>query len=126
MVDSPDSVDAGELPTDATDASRFPAAKFVSAIAMLVGGGVLMLVYIVFRGMSHSFSSRKDDPWWWAGIAFQVFAGWRFLGVASDASDIPTTQRSGFVLPGIIVSYVLAAAIVLFNAWAVATILNLL
>jgi len=43
-----------------------------------------------------------------------------------DATDIPTTKRTWFVLRGIIVSYVLAAAIVLFNAWAVATILNLL
>jgi hypothetical protein len=76
--------------------------------------------------MSHSFRSREDDPWWWAGIALQLLAGWLLLDVALNARDIPATRRSRFVHAGIIVSYVLAAAIVVFDAWAVATILDLL
>src|SRR5262245_25081842 len=104
----------------------FPTGKFVGAIGALAVGLISMMVYVVLRGMSHSFGSRADDPWMWTGIVLHLIAGWLFLGVAAEASGIPATQRSRFVRPGIIVSYVLAALIVLFNAWAVATLLELL
>jgi hypothetical protein len=124
-LDSPGSVDATEPPTDATDERGFPAAKFFGAIALLVISGMLML-FGMLLAFSESGPWRTAEPsWWWAGIGCQLFAGWLFLGVASDASEIPAKQRSPFVLPGIVVANTLAAAIVVFDAWAVATILEL-
>jgi hypothetical protein len=126
MVDSPDSPDAAGPDTGPGDEPRFPAARFFAAIAMLLGGGALMLAYIFLRAMSHNFNSRADDPWWYAGIGVQLLAGWLFLSVASSAREIPPTRRTWSVRSGVIVSYVLAAAILLFNVWAVATIMRLL
>jgi hypothetical protein len=134
MIDSPDPTDGTEPPAEMTDEARFPGAMFFGAIGLLVVGGLLMVVYevLMYTETAHKLG-RTDmlraqgygEGWWWAGIACQLTAGWLFFGVASLARVIPTKQRSWFVLPGIVASYVLAAAIILFDAWAVAMILKL-
>lgn len=119
-MDSSDPADGTEPPTDATDEPRFPGAKLVGAIAMLGAGAFLMMVAVVTAGMSHNLNSNDHEPWGWASIVVHVIAGWLFLGVASDASEIPATNRPWYVTSTIVGSYVIAAAIILFTTWVVA------
>jgi hypothetical protein len=122
MDDLSESVGASDASVDEPSESGFRAGMFVSAIAIALFGGALMMVFIVLRGMSHSFNSRADDPWWYAGVALQLLAGWLFTTVGARARRVPPTRRSGLVVAGGIVSYLLAAATFLLSLWALAMI----
>lgn len=124
MNESPDSLNAA-LPAGATDQPRFPAATFLGAIAMVVIGFLSIVVYLLFFGWSHNFNSRRGETWLWAAVVLHASAGFLFLWAALSAGDIPSQQRSRFVRAGIIVSYLLAATLLVFSAWTVIEILDL-